>query len=120
MQDRTIDGALLALRKQIIRGKLDGLAHVEALLTLRGVHMPRVLPAKRKDIASKGVMAHLALQALQGGPQTARNVSKCIALQRPELTFARAHQYSAYALTKLKKRGLVVHDGQMYGLWRLA
>ncbi|MEP5730056.1 MAG: hypothetical protein ABJL67_11885 [Sulfitobacter sp.] len=120
MQDKTIDGALLELRKRIIRGKLDGLAQVETLLVLRGVHMPRVLPAKRKDIAGKGVMAHLALKALQNGPQPAINVSKCIALQRPELPFHRAHQYSAYALTKLKKRGLVVHDGRKCGLWSLA
>jgi hypothetical protein len=59
MQDKTIDGALLALRKQIIREKREGLAHVEALLALRGVHMPAVLPAKRKDVAGKGVSLRL-------------------------------------------------------------
>ena len=71
-------------------------------------------------MAGKGVMAHMALQALQNGPQTAFNVSKCIALQRPELTFDKSHKYTAVALTKLKARGLVVHDGRMYGLWSLA
>ncbi len=120
MQDKTIDSALLALRKQIIRGNLDGLDHVESLLTLRGVHMPRVLPAKPLDQAGKGIMAYMALQALRNGPQTAINVSKCIALQRPEISFAKAHKLTANALTKLKYRGLVLHDGKMYGLWMLA
>ncbi|MTJ05746.1 MAG: hypothetical protein FH759_13765, partial [Sediminimonas qiaohouensis] len=40
MQDRTIDNALLALRKEIVRHGRDGLDHVEALLTLRGVELP--------------------------------------------------------------------------------
>jgi len=54
MQDKSINGALLALRKQIIRGDLDGLAHVEALLVLRGADLPAVLPAKRQDAAAAG------------------------------------------------------------------
>ena len=54
MQDKTISNALLALRKQIIRGDSDGLAQVETLLRMRSVDMPRVLPAKRSDVARKG------------------------------------------------------------------
>jgi hypothetical protein len=67
MQDKSIDGALLALRKQIIRGDGNGLCHIEALLRQRGVHMPAVLPAKRKDVAGKGLMAIWVMQALQDG-----------------------------------------------------
>ena len=37
MQDKAINNALLALRRQIIRENLDGLAEVETLLRLRGV-----------------------------------------------------------------------------------
>jgi hypothetical protein len=61
MQDKSIDGALLAPRKNIIRGRLDGLAHVEALLLLRGVDMPRVLPVKRPDAARRGHMSRMVL-----------------------------------------------------------
>jgi len=120
MQDKTIDNALLELRKQMIRGELDGLDHVEALLVMRSVRLPRVLPRKPRNQAGKGVMTYMALAALRGGPQTALNVSKCIALQRPELTFDKSHKYAAVALTKLKARGLVVHDGRIGGSWRLA
>ena len=37
MIDKTITNALIELRKQIIRGRLDILAHVDALLMARGV-----------------------------------------------------------------------------------
>ena len=49
MLDKSMDGARLALRKGIIRGDGAGLEHVEALLALRRVTLPRVLPAKRAD-----------------------------------------------------------------------
>ena len=37
MLDKTIDSALLKLRRQIIRGGLDGLDHFNALLVQRGI-----------------------------------------------------------------------------------
>ena len=51
MLDKTITSALLQLRAQIIRGRLDGLAHVQALLLARGVdlaghYVARAYPAK--------------------------------------------------------------------------
>ena len=49
--DKSIDRALLAPRKKIIRGNLDGLDHVEALLAMRGVDMPEVRPATRSGVA---------------------------------------------------------------------
>ncbi|WP_159458612.1 hypothetical protein [Roseisalinus antarcticus] len=54
MQDKTIDNALLALRKDMIRNGGDGLTHVEALLTMRGVGLPAVLPSGSTQQA-KGV-----------------------------------------------------------------
>ena len=80
MQDKSINGALLALRKQIIRGDLDGLAHVEALLAMRGVPMPAVLPAKRRDVARKGHMAAMILEALRHGPKPLRKIAAHVAL----------------------------------------
>jgi len=69
MQDKSVNSALLALRKQIIRGDLDGLAHVEALLAMRGVAMPAVLPAKRPDVVRRGHMAVMIPNALRDGPK---------------------------------------------------
>ena len=42
MQDKSINGALIKLRAQIIRGGLNGLVQVEALLIARGIDLPRV------------------------------------------------------------------------------
>ena len=119
MQDRTIDSALLNLRKQIAQGDGVGLAHVEALLRQRGVEMRTVSRVRMKATRS-GVLTHMILEALKDGPQTARYVSHRIDERRPELGFDKAHMFAARALTKLKKRGLVLHDGNMGGLWSVA
>jgi len=117
MQDRTINNALLALRKQIIRGDGTGQDHVEALLILRGIDMPRVLPAKRKDVARKGHMTKLVLDALRGSPMTTIEVTGHVARNRPELTPEAAKKRAGLCLTKLKRRGLVQREDRV---WRLA
>uniref|UniRef100_UPI0025FD4587 hypothetical protein n=1 Tax=Planktotalea sp. TaxID=2029877 RepID=UPI0025FD4587 len=65
MQAKSINGALLALRKQIISGKLDGLAHFEALLVMRGVELPEVRIAKKADVARRGHMRALVFEVLR-------------------------------------------------------
>jgi hypothetical protein len=121
MQDKSIDGALLALRKQIVRGDGEGLAHVEALLVLRGVHMPAVLPAKRKDVARRGHMAIWVMRALRVGPLPFRAVVAYVAMQRPELGIEAVRSRTGQAPYKLKYSG---HVAQYFGpdgcLWRLA
>ena len=69
MLDKSVDGALLALRKNIIRSKLDRLEHVEALLAMRGVDMSRVLPAKKSCVAGRGHSRAWILDALRDGPK---------------------------------------------------
>lgn len=65
----TINSALLALRKNLIRENAEGLAHVEVLLEMRGVPMPAVLPAKRRDVARKGYNGSDGAGRAQGRPQ---------------------------------------------------
>ena len=116
MQDKTIDNALLALRKQIIRGDLDGLGYVEALLRLRGVDMPRVKPARRKDVARKGLMTLLVLDILRDGPKPLREIAARVAEARPE-SADRAYHRTAHTLSNMKAKGLVGNDGRV---WKLA
>jgi len=119
MQDKTINNALLALRKQIIRGDGKGLAQAESLLRMRGVDMPRVLPAKRSDVARKGQMSKLVLDALRGAPMTTIQVADHVARNRPELTPEAAKKRAGLCLTKLKARGMVAYDFGPDGcLWR--
>ena len=120
MQDKSIDGALLALRKQIIRGDLDGLAHVEALLVLRGVQMPAVLPPKRPDAARRGHMTMMISNALRDGPKPMHEIAAYIAARRPEIDSDVAYQRTTQALANMKFRGQVQNDGCYGGLWRLA
>lgn len=51
MLDKTIDSALLNLRRDLIRGGDEGLAHVEALLRLRGVVPGPDARARKPDAA---------------------------------------------------------------------
>ena len=107
MQDKSINGALLALRKQIIRSDGEGLAHVEALLALRGVHMPAVLPAKRKDVAGRGIMSAIILEVLSNVPMPLPQVVAHVASRRPDLDPEFAYQRTVQVLFKMKQRGLV-------------
>lgn len=114
MLDKTITNALCQLRAQIIRGKLDGLEHVEALLLARGVdpaaqHVPQQI-AQRRDTS------RLAMAALRDGPKR----SKEVALHVMAATGMPERQASAImyqAVYNLHRRGLVVRDGRV---WRLA
>lgn len=102
MQDKTIDNALLALRKQIIRSKGDGLARVEALLMLRGVAMPKVLPAKKRDVARRGQMRALVLEALRDGPKSLREIVAHVAAATPELEPRAAYVRTTQALARMR------------------
>jgi hypothetical protein len=121
MLDKTIDSALLNLRKRIMRGGGDGLAHVERLLTMRGVDMPAVLPAKKPDAARRGHMRALIFEALRDGPQRRSAIGQHIAKHRPEISPDQALARLDQCLWKMKKAGLVVEDFGPDGcLWRLA
>jgi len=111
MLDKSIDGALLALRKQIIRGDGEGLAHVEALLCLREVPMPRVMPAKRRDAARRGHMRLLVLDALRGGPKPYREIVAYVSERRPDIAYVAAYQRTGQVLWKLRNDGVVHLDG---------
>ena len=111
MQDRTIDNALLALRKQIIRENLDGRDHVETLLNLRSVAMPAVLPAKRQDAARRGHMRLLVLEALRDGQNTQQAVTGYVAERRPELDRGDVYHRVSLCLARMKREGLVKRGG---------
>ena len=116
MQDKSIDGALLALRKQIIWGKLDGLGHVEALLRMRGVDMPAVLPAKNANVAYRGHVRALICEALRDGPKTRAEIVRYVASERPTLPPETVYRRTDQVLWKMGKAGLVVREGRVWGL----
>lgn len=107
MLDKSIDGALLALRKQIIRSHGEGLEHVEALLALRGVRWRQVRPTQRPDRGRRGQTRRVLLEALAGGPKRLCELTAVVQAWKPELPPLLAHQRASKALRKLKEAGLV-------------
>ncbi len=110
MLDKTIDSVLLALRADIIRRRMDGLEHVEALLRLRSVPLP---PVRRRYAPRRDTM-RIVLDALRDGPKdTAAVAAIAVAAGIPRY---RARRRIWLTLDRLHKRGLVVRDGEAWGL----
>jgi hypothetical protein len=113
MQDKTIDNALLALRKQIIRGNGEGLEHAEALLSARGVLLPAVI-RREAPVAPRGQMRRMVLDALSGGPLTRRQLTWSIAPLRQDVPLARLYWRVDSVLAKMKVAGLVRLEGRVW------
>lgn len=107
MQDRTINNALLALRKQGgTQGKL-----AEVLLDMRGVEPPRYY---QQSPFKRGETVQLVLDALRAGPQTTHTIGKVIRQERPDITPRAAANRAYHALLRLEEKGLVRRDGQLW------
>jgi len=76
--------------------------------------MPRVLPSKRKDVAGKGLMTRLVLEALRDGPKPLREVVSHASRHRPALPYRASYVRTTQALAKMKKRGLVRREGRVW------
>ena len=117
MQDRTITSALLNLRAQIIRGKLDGLDHVEALLAARGVDLPHVPRPHADNSMPRLGMTRLLLSALRDGPKGGVAAARYVAEHQPTISYREAQRRVHQALARMVANGFAVRDG---GRWRLA
>jgi hypothetical protein len=118
MQDKTITNVLLALRTQIIRGRLDRLAHVDALLVARGIDPAKLrVRAKRKpDFSRKGIMRLIVAEALQEGLKRHPEVAALVAPGRPEIGPQAVYKRTGQALDKMQKAGLVKREGRLWYL----
>jgi hypothetical protein len=106
MQVQIINATASALRMQMIRGDLDGSAHVEALLVVRGLDMPDVLPAQRIDAARRGQMAVFVPSALRSGAKTQATVVAAYAsAKRPELTPEAAYKRASMLFGEVSAQG---------------
>ena len=113
MQDKSINNALLALRRQIIRENLDGLEHVETLLRLRSVPMPHV-PPKRHAQARNGRMRLCLMEGIAEGHDTTRALAAYVQTRRPELSRQDAYTRTSLALAKMRKAGWIRWEA---GVW---
>ncbi len=107
--DESINISLYYLRAQIIRGPLDGLEHVEALMKLRGLDLEALpVPEKRNRRFRKGQLRQAILDELRKGPRTSRQIAEAIGHDRNNF---------AHTLQTLKARGVVRLEGRV---WKLA
>lgn len=119
MLDKTITNALLALRAEIIREDLDGLAHVDAILIARGVnpalqHVRRKIP---RDSCKQREVKRLVLEALRTGPKRPAEIGAHFMARKPEIAPDRAMIRVYRAIYKMRDQGVVGKDGLA---WRLA
>lgn len=112
MQNRTINNALLALRRQIIRENGEGQDHVETLLELRSVPIPK--PCAYRGAFKPKEVKRAILSALSDGPKSGPELYRHVMGMRDGLTYADARVRASSALTRLKKAGLVRREG---GVW---
>ncbi len=107
MQDKTINSALLALRKAGgTQGKL-----AEVLLDMRDVKPPRYYQNKP---AKRGQTARFVLDALKDGPKTCPQLADM--LDRPGLARKYQLQRVYMALIRLEAKGLVRRNGSVWVL----
>ena len=109
MQDRTINNALLALRKQGgPQGKL-----AEVLLDMRDVPLPcfhQDRPFKRGDTR------RLVLAALKERPHTNSELGKLIQASRPDITHKAAANRTYQCLLRMEVKGLVRRKGRLWAV----
>ena len=113
MQDRTIDNALLALRKQIVLADGKGQEQVEALLAMRGVPLPGVRRRGRPP-GRWGQISRLVLTALSDGPMTLQQLTDYVDQRMPLITREDAYKRVATQLSVMKAQGLVRHGRKMW------
>ena len=109
MQDRTINNALLALRKEGgAQGKI-----AEALLEMRGVPLPNVYSIKQMR---RGQASRYVLNALCDGPKTCPQIADQLGFDMPSLTRPELLRRVDHALRRVEIKGLVWRDGRAWGL----
>lgn len=110
MQEKTINNALIALRKQ---GGSQGML-AEVLLDMRGVDMPSVkqfMPYKR------GGVKRLILQLLNDKPRTTSEIAVYVRKDVPEICERMAYNRAYQALLRMRDSGVVKREGRV---WMLA
>lgn len=118
MQDKTITNALLALRAQIIRGNLDGLDHVNALLVARGIDPAAQVvrkPRSANRMPRRG-LASVIMDCLRDGPKRSRDVARYLAEREPSVIYAQGMRRVYQGLYRLGRQGVAVKHGRS---WRI-
>lgn len=116
MLDKSIDGALLSLRKQIIRDGGDWLNHVDALLVLRQISPPKPCRLHRKTFA-RDEMRQIIIKALSNGPKTGGDIVTFAQVKRPDLPRALIQARLSVKQTKLKHKGYIGGDMPEQNEW---
>jgi hypothetical protein len=115
MQDKSINKALLALRKAMIQDNLDGLGYVKALIVLRGVELPRVM-VRCAPVAKRNAMRRLVRDALRSGPMTRKQLVDFVSKERPDVPLDRLYWRVDSTLDKIRLADAVGRRGRLWAI----
>ena len=109
MQDKTINNALLELRRMGgTQGKL-----AETLLELRGVPLPRVCKQRFKSF-ERNELRELVFAALADGPKLGGQIVAYAVTQRPDVPYDVMQSRLSTRLWTLQRKGRVCRDGVLW------
>jgi hypothetical protein len=113
-KDDTLISALHFMRCQIVRDGLEGLAHVDGLLRLRGIDPASLpMPDKRPKHFARGKLRIAILDALRNGPMTGADLARHV--QGNALDYAAAYKRVYQCLNHMQGAGLVRREGRLWG-----
>jgi predicted ABC-type transport system involved in lysophospholipase L1 biosynthesis ATPase subunit len=118
MQDKTINNALLRVRRDAYGRDAESFGHAEALLRLRGVDLAaHVIHRKSMTKRSGNRQMRLAiLRSLRTGPKVMQEIARDVHADNPQLDFDAAYKRAGMALARCKADGLVMREGRLWGL----
>ena len=122
MQDKTINNALLRVRRDAYGRDAEAFGHAEALLQLRGVDLA-AHPILRRSTVKRfgdGKMKRTILRSLRTGPKTMREIAQAVHVASPEISHQDAYKRAGISLARYKSEGLVKREGRLWGIKRPA
>lgn len=118
IKEDTIIDVLSYIRAEIVRDGLDGLEHVDALLTARGVDPEaRHIPRKTDRRFKRGMLRAAVLRSLADGPKTGREIAEDVATKTEGLSAKSAYKRVYICLHGLKASGSIKH---CCSFWKLS
>ena len=117
MLDKSINAALVELRKRMARGGAD-LTHIHAVMASRGldpasIRVPRQYPSRLR----RNLLKAMVMDALRSGPMTGPEITALTMASIRQEKCRNVYQRTYAALGWLVRHGVAVREG---GRWRLA
>lgn len=118
MQAKSINNALLRVRRDAYGRDAEAFHNAEALLRLRGVDLESQPLLRRYTIErfANGKMRRVIVSALRDGPKTMREIAQAVHAAKPDIGYKAAYKRAGVSLARYRAEGLVKREGRLWGL----